>query len=322
MLERLTSAGADDEELIAAYRAVRDLDLDGTRVGRVLRDAIDEVLNGEVTGRYDLKHLTKAERAHLGSLVNIAIQREFVFEDGHAMDFSIAGVDVDCRFSLTFGGWMLPHGTLGHICLLVWADDYLSRWSVGLLRVKQEWLNTGRNRDLRAMLKAGHRDKILWLWRDAMLSENILLHMPDTDREAVFGNRSGQGRLNELFRRAQGRRIGRNAVRTVVQQKDYMKRIRGNGGSRSALRDEGIIIMGDYDAHRHIARQLGLPVPREGEFVSARVIPALPRIGKPLAEMDGRLWSLASPEDPVHRAPALPSHSAASSDHADGPRWR
>jgi serine/threonine protein kinase len=321
VLERLTSAGADDEELIAAYRAVRDLDPDGTRMGRVLRDAIDEVLNGEVTGRYDLKHLTKAERAHLGSLVNIAIQREFVFEDGHAMDFSIAGVDVDCRFSLTFGGWTLPHGTLGRICLLVWADDYLSRWSVGLLRVKQEWLNTGRNRDLRATLKAGHRDKILWLWRDAELSENILLHMPDTDREAVFGNRSGQGRLNELFRRAQGRRIGRNAVRTVVQQKDYMKRVRGNGGARTALRDEGIIIMGDYDAHRHVARHLGLPAPREGEFVSARVVPALPGIGKPLVEMDGRLWSLASPEDPVHRAPALPSHSA-SSDHVDGPGWR
>ncbi|WP_406471524.1 NaeI family type II restriction endonuclease [Streptomyces hirsutus] len=103
-----------------------------------------------------------------------------------------------------------------------------------------------------------------------------------------------------------------------------MKRICGNGGSRSALRDEGIIIMGDYDAHRHIARQLGLPVPRDGEFVSARIVPALPGVGKPVAEMDGRLWSLASPEDPVHRAPALPSHShsAASSDHVDGPRRR
>ncbi|MEV0481858.1 NaeI family type II restriction endonuclease [Streptomyces sp. NPDC050508] len=321
VLERLTSAGTDDEQLIAAYRAVRDLDPGGTRMERVLREAIDEVLNGEVTGRYDLKHLTKAERAYLGSLVNIAIQREFVFEDGQAMDFSIAGVDVDCRFSLTFGGWTLPHGTLGHICLLVWADDYLSRWSVGLLRVKPEWLNTGRNRDLRATLKAGHRDKILWLWRDAELSENVLLHMPESDREAVFESKSGQRRLNELFQRVQGRRIGRNAVRTVVQQKDYMKRIRGHGGSRSALRDDGIIIMGDYEAHRHIARQLGLPVPREGEFVSARVVPALPGIDKPLAEMDGRLWSLASPEDPVHRAPALPSHLAAKSDHADGPRW-
>ncbi|MFC9608366.1 NaeI family type II restriction endonuclease [Streptomyces niveus] len=72
--------------------------------------------------------------------------------------------------------------------------------------------------------------------------------------------------------------------------------------------------------HRRVA-QLGLPVPREEEFVSAQVVPALPGIGKPLAEMDGRLWSVASPEDPVHRAPELPSQSA-SSDHFDGSRWR
>lgn len=109
-----------------------------------------------------------------------------------------------------------------------------------------------------------------------------------------------------------------------MQQRDYMKRLRGNGGSRSALRDEGIITMGDYDSHRHIARQLGLPIPGEGEFISARVAPAVPGADKPIVEMDGRLWPLASPEDPVHRASALPSpsHSAASSDHVDGPRRR
>ncbi|MFE0807946.1 NaeI family type II restriction endonuclease [Streptomyces rochei] len=306
VLERLTSTGADDEELLAAYRAMTSIDPTGTRMGRVLREAIDEVLSGEITGRYDMKDLTKAEKVHLGSAVNIAIQREFLFEDGHAMDFSIAGADVDCRFSRTFGGWRFPPETLGHICLLVWADDYQSRWSVGLLRVRPEWLNSGRNRDMKATIKAEHRDKILWLWHDAQLSENILLHMPDTDREAVFAHRSGQMRINELFLRVQGRRIGRNAVRTVVRQRDYMKRIRGYGGSRSALRDRGIIIIGDYDEHRHIARQLGLPVPQEGEFVSARVVPALPGAGKPVAEIDGRLWSVAFPEEPEHPAPALP----------------
>nr|WP_237285236.1 NaeI family type II restriction endonuclease [Streptomyces niveus] len=32
-------------------------------------------------------------------------------DDGHhAMDFSIVGVDADCRFSLTFGGWTFPTG--------------------------------------------------------------------------------------------------------------------------------------------------------------------------------------------------------------------
>ncbi|MFE8990223.1 NaeI family type II restriction endonuclease [Streptomyces collinus] len=82
--------------------------------------------------------------------------------------------------------------------------------------------------------------------------------------------------------------------------------------------------MGDYEAHGHIARQLGLPVPREGEFVSAWVVPVAPGAGKPVAEMDGGLWSLASPEDPEHPAPMLPSHlpTEASSEHGDGPRRR
>ncbi|MCX5058996.1 NaeI family type II restriction endonuclease [Streptomyces sp. NBC_00452] len=306
VLDRLARTGVDDEELLATYRALRDADPDGTRMGRVLRDAIDEVLDGEVTGRYDLKHITKTERTHIGSLVHTAIQREFRFEDGQVMDFRIADFDVDCRFSLQFGGWMLPRGTLGHLCLLVWANDYQSQWSVGLLRVKQEWLNSKANRDLRTTLKAEHRDKILWLWRDAELAENVLLHISDADREAVFESSSGQARLNELFRRVQQRRIGRNIVRTVVQQRDYMKRVRGSGGSRSALRDEGIIVMGDYDSHRRVARQLGLPAPREGEFISARVAPAVPGAGKPVVELDSRLWALASSEDPVHRAPALP----------------
>lgn len=307
VMKRLTSAGTDDAELIEVYEAVRDADPAGTRTGRVLRDVIDEVLAGEVTGRYDVEQLTKAEKGNLGSLVTIAFQRAFVFEDGRATDFRIAGVDVDIRYSRRFGGWMLAPEMLDHVCLLVWADDHQSRWSVGLLRVRQEWLSTGRNRDMKATLAAEHRDKIVWLWRDAELAENVLLHMSDTDREAVFRSSSGQLRVNELFRRVQGRRIGRTAVRTVAQQGDYMKRIRANGGSRTALSGEGIIILGGYSAHRRIADQLGLPLPGEGEFVSARVVPAVPASGKPVAEMDGRRWSLASPEDPEHPAPALPS---------------
>ncbi|MFI0242140.1 NaeI family type II restriction endonuclease [Streptomyces sp. NPDC016845] len=308
VVERLTSVGTDDAELIAVHDAVREMNPDGTRMGRVLRDAIDHVLHGEVTGRYDLRQLTKAEIPYLGGLVPVAIQREFVLEDGHTMDFRVAGVEVDCRFSLKDGGWMFSPEMLGRICLLVWVDDYKSRWSAGLLRVRQEWLKTRRNSDRKGSLATEHRDKIFWLWRGMKLPENILLHMSESDREAVLGSESGQVRVNELFRRVQGRLIGVNTVRTVVRQKDYMRRVRGNGGSRSVLRDEGILILGDFAVHQRIAHQLGLPVPRDGEFVSARVVPAAPASGKPVAKVDGRLWSLASPEDREHPAPALPSH--------------
>ncbi|GGZ50178.1 hypothetical protein GCM10010387_50650 [Streptomyces inusitatus] len=78
---------------------------------------------------------------HFGTQVEIAIQREFGFRDGTDMDYRIAGVDVDCKYSQQFGGWTIPPEARGHLCLLVWADDYTSRWSVGLLRVRKEWLN-------------------------------------------------------------------------------------------------------------------------------------------------------------------------------------
>lgn len=304
------AAAGVDPELDEVYEHVKALDPTGRRFARVLRDTIDQLLNGEVTGRYDWKSLFKTEKTHAGTLVEINLQREFRFADGTAMDYQITGVDVDCKYSQQFGGWMIPPEALGHLCLVAWADDYKSLWSVGLVRIRDEWLNTGNNRDLKLTIKAGHRDKIRWLWRDADLPENVLLHMDAADREAVFAVNSGQGRLNELFRRAQKRRIGRNVVRTVAQQKDYMKRVRGNGGSRSALRAEGILIMGDYASHREIAGQLGLPVPEEGEFVSARVVPSGPHHGDASrVSLDGKQWVLAHPDDLVVPAPALPSHT-------------
>ncbi|MFD5510543.1 NaeI family type II restriction endonuclease [Streptomyces sp. NPDC127051] len=299
-----------DPELALVQAQLRRLDPGGQRFAAVLRDTIDQLLNGEVTGRYDWKSLFKTEKTHAGTVVEINLQREFAFDDGVDMDYRISGVDVDCKYSQQFGGWMIPPEAVGHLCLLVWADDCRSLWSAGLLRIAPELLNGGSNRDMKLTIKAEHRTKILWLWRDAELPENTLLHMDPDDREAVFAQKSGQARLNELFRRAQRRRIGRNVVRTVAQQKDYMKRVRGNGGSRSSLSREGIIIMGDYRAHQEIARQLALPVPQEGDFVSARIVRSVPGDSRPCAVIDGCSWTLAESGDPVITAPLLPVHTA------------
>ncbi|MFB7448546.1 NaeI family type II restriction endonuclease [Streptomyces sp. NPDC056194] len=298
-----------DAELAAVYHKLLQLDPEGLRFATVLRDTIDQLLNGEVTGRYDWKTLFKTEKTHAGTLVEINLQREFKFDDGIDMDYQITGIDVDCKYSQQFGGWMIPPEALGHLCLLVWADDYKSQWSAGLLRIDEPWLNAGNNRDKKLTIKAEHRNRILWLWHQQELPENALLHMDPDDRAAVFAAGSGQARLNELFRRHQRRRIGRNVVRTVAQQKDYMKRVRGNGGSRSALRDEGILIMGDYESHRRIASDLNIPVPMEGEFVSARVVEVPSLSNRCSVMLDGRHWACASPDEAPETAPSLPSTS-------------
>ncbi|WP_329399197.1 NaeI family type II restriction endonuclease [Streptomyces melanogenes] len=300
----------EDPELAAVYESLRQADPTGQRFAAVLRDTIDQLLNGEVTGRYDWKTLLKTEKTHAGTVVEINLQREFKFDDGIDMDYRIAGTDVDCKYSQAFGGWMIPPEAMGHLCLLVWADDYKSRWSAGLLRIAPEWLNKGNNRDLKLTVKAEHRNKILWLWHEAELPENILLHMDEDDRTAVFAQSSGQARLNELFRRVQNRRIGRNVVRTVAQQKDYMKRVRGNGGSRSALKRDGIVIIGDYDSHRAVASQLQIPVPHEGEFVSVRLSEVHSgESTQASVTLDGRRWRVATPDDLPQTAPALPAHT-------------
>ncbi|MFI8533020.1 NaeI family type II restriction endonuclease [Streptomyces aquilus] len=299
-----------DAELQTVHAALTRMDPSGARFAAVLRNTIDQLLNGEVTGRFAWESLYKTERTHAGTLVEINLQREFEFADGIAMDYRIADIEVDCKYSQSFGGWMIPPEARGHLCLLVWANDQESRWSAGLFRVREEWLNQGSNRDAKLTIKAIHRDKIHWLWRDAELPENVLLHMDPIDRAAVFALKSGQQRLNELFRRVQKRRISRNVVRTVAQQKDYMKRVRGNGGARSALKAEGILIMGDYDSHRMVAKQLGLPEPHEGEFVSVRVAQAGARHAAcPQIEIDGQNWAVADENDPPEPAPQLPTHT-------------
>jgi hypothetical protein len=117
---------------------------------------------------------------------------------------------------------------------------------------------------------------------------------------------SGQARVNELFRLIQRVRIGRNTVATVAQQDDYMKRVRANGGARTALAHEGIVIIGgDYDSHRKVARELNIPVPEPGEFVSVRLAIAVAE-DPFVSRLAGRDWRVAVDNDPVIAAPALP----------------
>ena len=133
---------------------------------------------------------------------------------------------------------------------------------------------------------------------------NALLKLPEESVVRNFALPTGQQRINQLFREAVGIPVGRAVVATVAQQDDYMKRLRENGGARSALRPEGIDpLPGQYSAHVQIARALLLPIPCPGETVSARVVPAfMPSLG--VAPIDGGLLAaLSSGRSRCGRAP-------------------
>jgi hypothetical protein len=300
---------ADDRELRIVADELMSRDPDGARIARVLRRTYDMLLDGQHTGRYRWDQLYKTEKTHFGTLVEINLQREFGFADGTAMDFAIRGVDVDCKYSQDRAEWMIPPEAVGQIILGLWASDDTGEWSLGLVRADARLLTSSRgNRDLKRRLSAAGRAAVTWLFRDRALPENALLRIPPADVRRIFTcSKFGTKRVDMLFRLAQRRLISRTVVATVAQQEDYMKRVRGNGGSRSSLRPEGIAIIGQYESHRRIAQALALPVSGPGESVSVRLARRRPRHGEaPFVTLDGEDWVIAQRDDPAEMAPLLP----------------
>jgi Restriction endonuclease NaeI len=198
---------------------------------------------------------------------------------------------------------------VGHVILGLWASDDRGRWSLGLVRASDHLLTSSRgNRDLKRRLSAAGKATITWIFQGYELPENALLRIRAADVQRIFTcSRYGTKRVDMLFRLAQQRLISRAVVATVAQQEDYMKRVRGNGGSRSSLRPEGIVIIGQYESHRRITQALAIPVPGQGESVSVRLARRRSRhAGLPFVALDGGDWVVARPDDPVETAPVLP----------------
>ena len=270
-------------------------------MSRVLRETFDQLYDGQHTGRYHLGQLFKTEKTHFGTLVEINLQREFSFANGELLDYQIAGHEVDCKFSHT-GAWMLPMESFDQLILVLRADDETSLWSAGVVRVTKENRRESENRDKKTGLNAIGRSRIVWLQQNARMQPNALLELSTEEVTRVLAPKSGQKRLNELFRVATNRRLSRTIIATVAQQDDYMKRVRTNGGSRSALAPEGFLILGgDYSVQRQIAENLGATVPSPGEFVSVRVVPTTPATMSAVS-LDGRWWRLARDGDEITTA--------------------
>ncbi|MGH8627301.1 MAG: NaeI family type II restriction endonuclease [Gammaproteobacteria bacterium] len=299
----------DDVALTKVFSHLLDLDPHGERFDRVIRCTYDQLYDGQRTGRYRWEQLFKTEKTHFGTLIEINAQREFQFLDGEILDYLIRGHEVDCKYSQSPGGWMFPPEAVNQLCLVITSSDKLSTFSVGAVRVATHLLNPGHNRDKKATLNAEGRASIRWLYRAGNLTPNLLLHISDQDRHAIMeefaGYRKGQRRVDELFRRVQGALITRTVIATVAQQDDYMKRVRGNGGSRTRLRPEGIVILGDYKSHLAVARALDLPCPRGGSFVSARLVETNENEVETVL-LQGRHWRIADEADPAELAPLLP----------------
>lgn len=297
MADVLDTFNIPDAPLDDVASELMRLDPDGSRWAAVIRHTYDMIYNGQETGRYRWDQLMKTEKTHFGTLFEINAQREFAFEghDEDKTDYRIAGHLVDAKWSQKLGGWMLPPEVFGELALIATGDDEQSLWSVGLIRIREEYRREKVNRDKKSQLNPLGVRSIRWLFRNAPLRPNVLLQLPQSAVDRIFASRFGTQRTHELFRAAEGMIVHRNAVATVSRQLDPQKRVRDNGGSRSALAPEGYLIFsGKY--HTHLAEAFGLPVPRPDEYVSVRVVPAGINEG---VLINGRSWRRARADETV-----------------------
>lgn len=312
-----------DPELDSVFDALRAADPTGAKIAAVLRETYDQLYDGQRTGRYSWDQLLKTEKTFMGTLVEINLHREFLFEDGLRMDYRISGVEVDCKFSQSLGGWMIPPEAYEeqHVVLLVWANEAANRWEAGLVRVRNDDLFLGRpNRDRKRPLTPIGESEVRWLYDRPSLPENLLLHIDAETRARIFDpvpgrkrQASGQEKINMLFRLVQRRIVNRASVLTVAQQRDSPKRARDARLPRN-LGNEGILVFGHQERDPVVAQALGLSRPEKGEFISGRVFPAEPHFGGPVAEIEGRRWRLAVEADPVVAAPLMPRVSRRAED--------
>ena len=155
------------------------------RFAWVLRDSLDELLDGQRTRRWCYQQLKKTEKTHLGTKVELGLTIEFDISDGADLDWEIDGHDVDCKFSKDFGGWEIPmemylcddheqSGTADHLALLVWMNDDDAQWAAGVVQISDDLLkfktdDSGRrrrqyNRDNKRRLNDDGMDSTYWLW--------------------------------------------------------------------------------------------------------------------------------------------------------------
>ncbi|GAA1807305.1 hypothetical protein GCM10009795_060630 [Nocardioides hankookensis] len=293
-----------------------------------LRDSLDELLDGQRTGRWAYQHLSKTEKTYLGTAVEVNLTKEFEFANGDDLDWRIAARDVDCKFSKDMGGWEIPmemylcddhedrQGKADHPALVTWMNDDTSRWAAGLVTITDERLRwrtdktTGEvrrayNRDNKRRLADSASTDIYWLWGGLQqdLPRNLLLHMEPAVRDRIFSfPRSGQARVNQLFREVRESIVSRQMVLTVAQQDDAPKRARD---ARLKLQNEGLLVLGHQETHPRVAAALGLPVPVKGEWISVRVVPVEPTDSRPFFSVAEQRWARSHRDEPVTPAPKL-----------------
>ena len=238
----------------------------------LLRECIDAVIETPKTGRRSYEELEKTEKTYIGTRVEIMLRAKLNLPRGR-LDARIGDEDVDIKHTMG-NNWMIPTEAVGHICILVAADETKSKCYLGLFVAKSEYLTEGANKDSKKSLSARGFSHILWILNGAVYPPNFWQTLPPKTVEEIFAGKSGNDRVVSLFRSVQKIAISRDLIDAVARQKDFTRRIRSDGrrGTRDRLAEEGIVLLcGTFNDQRELIRRFGLKINDPSDYVSYRL---------------------------------------------------
>lgn len=235
----------------------------------LLRRAVDEVIDSRRSGRYTIDELEKTEKTYLGTKIEILLRNALKLTKGQRLDLVVDGIEVDVKNTMK-QRWTIPEEAVGHPCLLIRLNDPKAICWVGLLVVQAEYLTSGFNKDRKRAISTEGERAVRWIIREERYPSNFWEEHSQL-RSAILNRTSGTERVAALFELVQRRPIHRDVIEALTQQKDYMKRVRKNGGARDLLRNKGIAILwGKKD--RDLIKQFGLPACTADEFIAYRPV--------------------------------------------------
>ena len=212
----------------------------------IVREALDYVLDPVQTARTTIAELDNVEKTFIGLKVEHRL-RDYLNVPKRVRDLYIGDRHVDVKNTVG-KTWMIPKETYDEegACLLIRIDEAGNRCWLGLILARPVYLGAP-NRDKKRAITVEGRRNILWIVDGLPLPTSQWADLDMARFRELRGQFSGAKRAAVFFQENLGRRVHRSIVQALLwDQKDYMKRLRGNGGARDLLAPLGIQLLGKY----------------------------------------------------------------------------
>lgn len=240
------------------------------RLPSLIKDAVDFVLDPVRTARTHVSELDRVEKTFIGLKIEHYLRDLLDVPKGLKRDIRIGDVDVDIKNTIS-SSWMIPPESYRDEdpCLLIATAKFDGRCWLGLVIARPSYLNAP-NRDHKRSVSDFGKRQIMWLVEGQSYPPSRWASIDMDEFRTLRKIRGGSKRAAEFFRKNLGKVIHRSIIESLLHdQFDYMKRLRGNGGARDYLIEEGIALLsGAYDALE--ARNYGKNLAKD-EFVAIRI---------------------------------------------------